>query len=76
MAGSQASARVVAGEGGADDLVWSPLPASGLALVLGRDGHAFRARERRQVAALARIADTRVAELRRFRSRLSHPSMG
>lgn len=76
VAGSQASARVVAGEGGADDLVWSPLPASGLALVLGRDGHAFRARERRQVAALARIADTRVAELRRFRSRLSHPSMG
>jgi len=76
VAGSQASARVTAGESGADDLVWSPLPASGLALVLGRDGHAFRARERRQVAALARIADTRAAELSRFRSRLSHPSMG
>jgi len=76
VAGSQQSARVAAGECGADDLVWSPLPSTGAALVLGRDGHAYRARERRQVAALARIVDTRLAELRRAHSRRRHPSMG
>lgn len=76
VAGSQHAARAVGGAGGPDDLVWSPLPASEMALVMGRDGHAYRARERRQVAALARIADTRLAELRRLRSRHHHPSMG
>jgi hypothetical protein len=75
VAGSQQSARVAAGEAGADDLVWSPLPAAGLALVLGRDGTAYRARERRQAAALARIVDTRFREIGRARSRLSHPSV-
>jgi hypothetical protein len=74
VAGSQESARVAAGEAGADDLVWSPLPAAGLALVLGRDGVAYRARERRQAAALARIVDTRFRELSRARSRVNHPS--
>lgn len=49
----------------AGELVWAPLPAARLALVLGRESVAFRARERRQVAALARIVDTRFAELRR-----------
>ena len=49
----------------ADDVVWAPLPGSDLALVCGRDGTAFRARERQQAAALARIVDTRVRELRR-----------
>jgi hypothetical protein len=56
------------------DVVWAPLPASGLALVLGRDGMPYRARERRQVAALARVVDTRLQELHRSRSRTSHPS--
>ena len=74
VAGSQESARVTAGESGADDLVWSPLPAAGLALVLGRDGVAYRARERRQAAALARIVDTRFRELSRARSRVNHPT--
>lgn len=76
VAGSQASARVTAGESGAGDLVWAPLPAAGLALVLGRDGTAYRARERRQAAALARIVDTRFRELARARARVNHPSMG
>ncbi|MGH9273919.1 MAG: hypothetical protein ACRDZU_04655 [Acidimicrobiales bacterium] len=76
VAGSQESARVTAGESGADDLVWSPLPAAGLALVLGRDGRAYRARERRQVAALARIVDTRLRDLVRQEARLNHPSRG
>ena len=76
VAGSQESARVASGESGADDLVWAPLPAAGLALVLGRDGTAYRARERRQAAALARIVDTRVRELSRARARVNHPSRG
>lgn len=56
------------------DVVWAPLPGSGLALVLGRDGMPYRARERRQVAALARVVDTRLRELHRARSRARHPS--
>jgi hypothetical protein len=72
--GSQSSARVASGETGPDDVVWSPLPSAGLALVVGRDGVAYRARERRQVAALARIVDTRLKEVIRMRSFLNHPS--
>lgn len=76
VAGSQESARVASSDGPAHDVVWSPLPVSGLAVVLGRDGSAYRARERRQVAALARIVDTRLRELVRHEARLNHPSMG
>ena len=72
--GSQSSARVAAGESGPDDVVWSPLPSVGLALVVGRDGTAYRARERRQVAALSRIVDTRLREITRYASLLHHPS--
>jgi hypothetical protein len=72
--GSQSSARVAAGESGPDDVVWSPLPSVGLALVVGRDGTAYRARERRQVAALSRIVDTRLREITRYASLLNHPS--
>lgn len=75
LAGSRSSARVNGGHHGPDDVVWSPLPAANLALVLGREGTAFRARERRQAAALARIVDTRFRELSRMRSRRVHPSM-
>lgn len=56
-----------------DDLAWAPMPACGLAVVCGRDGGAFRSRERRQVAALARIVDTRTRELA-ARSRGEHPA--
>lgn len=73
--GSRSSARVAAGESGPDDVVWSPLPSVGLALVVGRDGTAYRARERRQVAALSRIVDTRMREIIRYSSFLNHPSM-
>lgn len=41
------------------DVTSVQLPACGLALVLGREGRPFRSRERRQLEALARIADTR-----------------
>lgn len=68
----------VAGDGarGADDVVWAPLPAARMALVVGREGAPFRARERRHVAALARIVDTRFRELRVARSQAAHPTGG
>lgn len=70
VAGSRSSALVAAGAAGPEDVVWAPLPASGLALVVGRVGVTFRARERRQVASLARIADARVVGF----ARRAHPS--
>jgi hypothetical protein len=73
--GSRSSERVATGVCGPDDVVWSPLPAAGLALVVGRSGTAYRARERRQISAFARIVDTRLRELARLRSLLSHPSV-
>jgi len=74
--GSRSSARVVAMEVGPDDVLWAPLPAASLALVMGREGHAFRARERRSAAALARIVDTRFRELTAQATRMNHPSLG
>ena len=41
---------VAAGHAGPDDVVWAPLGLWG-ALVIGRDGHPFRARERRRAEA-------------------------
>lgn len=70
VAGSRTSARVARGESGPEDVVWAPLPATSLAFVVGRHGSAFRARERRQASALARIADSRLQDF----SRRSHPS--
>ena len=72
--GSRSSARVAAMESGPDDVLWAPLPAADLALVMGRDGQAFRARERRTAAALARIVDTRFRELAALTARVNHPS--
>jgi hypothetical protein len=70
----------VAGTAGAQaaepaDTAWAPLPSAALALVLGRDAVPFRARERREVAAFARVADTRRRELVRVASRARHPSI-
>src|SRR5438067_7179188 len=74
--GSRSSARVAAMESGPDDVLWAPLPAANLALVMGRDGQSFRARERRTAAALARIVDTRFRELSAPSVRVTHPSRG
>ena len=74
--GSQSSARVAAGDAGPDDVAWAPLPSARLSLVLGRTGRPLRGRERHQLAALARIADTRWVELNVARSRAWHPSAG
>ena len=60
--GSRSSAAVSSGQCGPDDVAWAPLGGS-LALVLGRHGRPFRARERRQLGALVRIAAIRRSEL-------------
>jgi hypothetical protein len=74
VAGSRSSVAVAGADVGPDDVVWAPLPGARLALVLGRSGTAFRARERRQAAALARIVDTRFRELAGAASRSLHPA--
>lgn len=71
--GSRSSARVAAQEAGPGDVAWAPLASARLSLVLGRSGRPLRGRERRQVAALARIADTRWTEVVVRDSRERHP---
>jgi hypothetical protein len=63
LAGSISSTPTTNGDAGPDDVAFAVLPGAGLALVLGREGQAFRARERRQLVALARVADHRWTEL-------------
>jgi hypothetical protein len=55
----------VAGGGAASpsDVAWADMAVASLVVVLGRDGRPFRTRERRQLSALARIADNRWVEL-------------
>lgn len=72
--GADVSAGPTHERGAPEDVLWAPLPAANHALVLGRDGLAFRGRERHQAAALARIVDTRFRELNVLRSRRFHPS--
>lgn len=61
--GSRDAAEVAGTGAGPDDVAWAPLPAAGAVLALGRQGRPFRARERRQLDALAAIADARWSEL-------------
>jgi hypothetical protein len=61
--GSRSSELVAAGHAGPDDLLSASLGSWG-AVVLGRDGHPFRARERRRLTALARIVEVRLTQLR------------
>ena len=56
-AGTAASPLVADGTTGPDDLAVAHLPEHGVTLLVGRDGHPFRRRERAQLLALARIAD-------------------
>jgi hypothetical protein len=73
VTGSRSSGTSVA-ESGPDDVAWADMDAAGLVVVLGRKGRPFRARERRQLTALARIVDHRWAELHTRAGRLAHPS--
>ncbi len=63
VAGSGASMHLNAGECGPDDVAWAELPYVGRTIVIGRGGRPLRARERRQLLALARIAGIRWSEL-------------
>ena len=74
VAGSRSSVSVAAGDCGPDDIAWASLATADLALVAGRQGRVFRARERHQLSALARIADSRWAELVLRSARVAHPS--
>ena len=65
VAGNRWSAAADFGHEGPDDVAWSPLAQADLALVLGRSRRAFRARERRQLAALVSVADRRTVGHRR-----------
>jgi hypothetical protein len=56
-AGTAASPLVAEGTTGPDDLAVAPLPENDATLLVGRDGHPFRRRERAQLRALARVAD-------------------
>lgn len=68
--GSRATTGLASTDRGPDDVVWAPMPAANIAVVVGRVGSGFRARERRQVSALARVADTRLVDF----ARRSHPA--
>jgi hypothetical protein len=57
VAGTAASPRVADGTTGPDDLAVASLLGHDAALLVGRDGRAFRRRERAQLVALAGIAD-------------------
>jgi hypothetical protein len=56
-AGTAASPAVASGDAGPDDLAVAPLVSLDAVLLAGREGHPFRRRERRQLLALATIAD-------------------
>ena len=71
LAGSTSSTTAANGDAGPDDVAFAVLPAAGIALVLGREGKTFRARERRQLLALARVAGHRWIELSKAASTLT-----
>ena len=56
-AGTAASPLVADGVVGPEDLAVARLPTHDAAILVGRDGHVFRRRERAQLMMLARVAD-------------------
>jgi hypothetical protein len=72
LEGSRSSAAVAAGDTGPDELACAELAAADVWVVVGRPGRSLRARERRLLGALARLADARWSELvRRIPARAS-----
>ncbi|HUP70047.1 MAG TPA: hypothetical protein VM142_09570 [Acidimicrobiales bacterium] len=63
LEGAGSSAVLSTGNGGPDDMAWANLTPGRLSVVLGRLGRPLRARERHQLVALARIAESRRREL-------------
>lgn len=74
VAGSRLSLEAHRGEGGPEDVAWAEMEEAGVVVVLGRRGRPLRARERRQLVALARISSQRWTELVTRSSRAIHPS--
>lgn len=61
--GADTAATLGGTETGSSDVMWAPLAGSDLALVAGRDRIPWRNRERRHLAALARVVGRRWTEL-------------
>src|SRR5207244_618260 len=72
--GSRSSAAALTADAGPDDVGWAHLAGADVAVLLGRDGRPLRARERRQLAVLAEIADHRWAEVAARSARMRHPA--
>jgi hypothetical protein len=58
----------------ATDVAWASLEICGCALLAGRAGRPFRARERRQLVTLGRVADHRWYELVTLEAMRAHPA--
>jgi len=63
LSGSSSSTTTANGDAGPEDVAFAMFRVGDIALVLGREGKAFRARERRQLLALAKVAGARWCEL-------------
>ncbi len=74
VTGTRSAAREPRAAASASEVAWAGLEVSGLALLVGRSGRPFRARERRQLATLARIADHRWRELVMREGMRAHPA--
>ncbi len=74
VAGTRSAARESGAATSASDVAWAGLEVSSLALLVGRNGRPFRARERRQLATLARVADHRWRELVTLDGMRAHPA--
>ncbi len=72
--GTRSAAPANGAAAAASDVAWASLEVSGLALLAGRPGRSFRARERRQLATLGRIADHHWHEIARTEGRRTHPA--
>ncbi|HWG74885.1 MAG TPA: hypothetical protein VG184_12610 [Acidimicrobiales bacterium] len=75
VAGSRVSMASRSDDSGPDDVVWADLSGADLVVVIGRRGRPYRARERRQLTAVGRIADHRWTELVTRPAMLLHPSV-
>ncbi|MHB8295324.1 MAG: ACT domain-containing protein [Acidimicrobiales bacterium] len=75
VTGSRSSVDLSAGQCGPEDIASADISSSSAALVVGRAGRPFRARERRQVTALTWIADARWAELAEGSPRRAQPAV-
>ena len=77
VGGASASAPLADGShAGPRDISWATLDGACAVAVVGRDGPPFRSRERRELAQLCRIADSRWRELSVREGMRAHPSSG